>query len=390
MEGSLTLPSHCQLQHRILIESGINPGQLLPTSRDPQANVALPQDPLSRTQFQGHSTPREQQALRSAAASWLHAQPARRVDDIAIQRQVQRIRGTPLLPGALLRFDNNAFVSAALRASSNRLSDERTHLHSVLDHEQSIHQPLTSTNIDEEVRRSLLLGALATQSSASVGFRSMLQHELTDLALVREYARRSQPQRIRSPIIDPQILASMYLHPSSLSNAVAMNPGLAALFTTSASSIHGGMTGELQHSSDSLGVARLPAVLAMRRDVGLGSSQHAMVPISESFPVKLHRLLLTLERNGGRTDIISFLPSGDAFAIHKPAQFENDMMRNHFPRMTRIASFMRQLNLYDFKRMADASTNGTYYHQNFKRDFPFLCHDMKRTKIKGSVKNETS
>lgn len=374
--------------HGILREdSGTNQGQLLPASGDPPVNTVFPPDPYS-IQFRETCTSREQQASQSAA--WLLVQE--RVDDLSVQRQAQHIRRSFLPAGGMPTIENNLLANAALRVSPNGLSDQTTHVHSILRHDEAILDRLTSAtsiSIDEEARRSLLLRALVNQSGASFSFPLMLQRKLADAALLRAYVTHSQPS-IRHPLIDPHILPT-YLDPTSLSSSVTLNPGRGAHFsaaaTASFSSIYGDFMA-LPFSSVSSPGATLPSMQAIGRDGGPRSS-HAMTPISESFPVKLHRLLRTLEHSGGRTDIISFLPNGDAFAIHKPGHFESDMMRNHFPRMTRIASFMRQLNLYDFRRMSDASTNSTYYHPNFKRDFPSLCREMKRTKIKSSVKNET-
>jgi hypothetical protein len=43
----------------------------------------------------------------------------------------------------------------------------------------------------------------------------------------------------------------------------------------------------------------------------------------------------------------------------------------------------RQLNLYNYQRVTEGPDKGSYYHELFARDRPFLCTMMKRTKIKG-------
>jgi hypothetical protein len=129
------------------------------------------------------------------------------------------------------------------------------------------------------------------------------------------------------------------------------------------------------------------APAALLREQGL-SGPEDVTSLSESFPVKLHRLLLDLELQEGGTDIASFVPNGIAFAVHNTSRFEGEVMRKYFPRMNRFASFQRQLNLYDFRRVNDGPARGAYYHPSFNRDFPVLCRAMKRTKIKGQPKNE--
>ncbi|KAI2494332.1 DNA binding protein [Fragilaria crotonensis] len=110
----------------------------------------------------------------------------------------------------------------------------------------------------------------------------------------------------------------------------------------------------------------------------------ASILLSESFPVKLHRLLLDLQLHDGGAAIASFLPDGVAFAFHDVHRFETEVMRKYFPRMNKFASFQRQLNLYDFQRISDGPARGAYCHPSFNRDFPHLCRGMKRTKIKGT------
>ena len=103
---------------------------------------------------------------------------------------------------------------------------------------------------------------------------------------------------------------------------------------------------------------------------------------SEPFPQKLHRMLEDLESLPGGTKVASFLPHGRAFFIHDPDRFVADFMPRYF-RMSRMASFQRQLNLYDFERVGEGKDKGAYYHELFLRGRPILCLQMRRTKIKG-------
>lgn len=105
---------------------------------------------------------------------------------------------------------------------------------------------------------------------------------------------------------------------------------------------------------------------------------------SEQFPQKLHRMLSELAKNEGGIDVASFLPHGRAFVIHNPKKFATEVMPKYF-RMSRFSSFQRQLNLYDFRRIADGVDKGAYYHELFLDRRPALCTQMKRTKIKGQT-----
>ena len=88
----------------------------------------------------------------------------------------------------------------------------------------------------------------------------------------------------------------------------------------------------------------------------------------ETFPRKVHRMLLEVESNG-RQDVCSFVASGTAFRIHKPRAFEEEIMPGYFT-THRVTSFQRQLNTYGFRRHNDGPYRGAYYHPLFLRDRP--------------------
>lgn len=103
-----------------------------------------------------------------------------------------------------------------------------------------------------------------------------------------------------------------------------------------------------------------------------------------AFPFKLHSIL---ENSGtaGQDAIISWLPSGKAFKIHKPKEFADVIMPRYF-NQTKYRSFQRQLYIYGFDRIKDKSSDdyGAYHHDLFIRGVSDLCLDMTRKKIKGT------
>lgn len=106
----------------------------------------------------------------------------------------------------------------------------------------------------------------------------------------------------------------------------------------------------------------------------------------ENFPMILQRLLANLELVPGGTNIISFLPDGLSFVVKNQHVFSKEVLPIYFPKMKSFASFQRQLNLYDFKRVGGVgSDQGAYRHKSFLRDNPSLSSSMRRTKIKGVV-----
>jgi len=103
-----------------------------------------------------------------------------------------------------------------------------------------------------------------------------------------------------------------------------------------------------------------------------------------AFPFKLHSILENAEKSN-QEEIVSWLPSGKAFKIHKPKDFASNIMPSYF-QQTKYRSFQRQLYIYGFDRVKDKSSDdyGAYYHKLFIRGESDLCLDMTRQKIKGT------
>ena len=112
------------------------------------------------------------------------------------------------------------------------------------------------------------------------------------------------------------------------------------------------------------------------------SSASSAASIKISFPRKLHHILDQIERDG-HAHVISWLPHGRAFAIHKPKEFIATVMPHYF-QQTKITSFQRQLNLYGFQRLTRGRDNGGYYHEHFLRGMAFLTKNIARTRVKGT------
>jgi hypothetical protein len=102
--------------------------------------------------------------------------------------------------------------------------------------------------------------------------------------------------------------------------------------------------------------------------------------VIEPFPEKLHRLLTEVEV-AGRSDVISFIATGNAFAIHKPDKFFKEIVPKYF-RQSRLSSFKRQLNLYGFELINTGPARGGYYHEMFIKESPELCRRMRRVAVK--------
>lgn len=93
------------------------------------------------------------------------------------------------------------------------------------------------------------------------------------------------------------------------------------------------------------------------------------------FPYKLHELLTEMQANAHLSSIISWMPSGNAFKLHRPELFEVVLLQKYFPRQTQINSFKRQLLYYGFDNLGD----GIFAHPCFLKDKRHLCGQITHT-----------
>ena len=100
---------------------------------------------------------------------------------------------------------------------------------------------------------------------------------------------------------------------------------------------------------------------------------------NDSFPMKLHRLLLLLESTQ-QTHIARFSDDGRRFLIHDRTKLEKDVLPQFF-RHGNFKSFKRLLYMYGFERTSGGQAGNveeTYWHADFHRDAPDKCQGMLR------------
>jgi len=98
------------------------------------------------------------------------------------------------------------------------------------------------------------------------------------------------------------------------------------------------------------------------------------------FPEKVHYMLEKSSR-AGLSNIFAWKSHGRAFCVNDTKAFANLILPGYFHH-SKWASFLRQLNLYGFKRINRGPDIGSYYHELFLRGFSKLSRDMETTRFK--------
>jgi HSF-type DNA-binding len=106
--------------------------------------------------------------------------------------------------------------------------------------------------------------------------------------------------------------------------------------------------------------------------------KNTLATSNSAFPIKLHETLTQIA-NDGFDHVIGWLSHGRSFKIYRNYEFVEVVLPQYFV-MTKKSSFLRQLNLYGFRRISD----GSYYHERFLRGMKFLCYPMQRQKVNGN------
>lgn len=92
-----------------------------------------------------------------------------------------------------------------------------------------------------------------------------------------------------------------------------------------------------------------------------------------SFPSKLHAILSNEQIN----DVVSWMPHGRSWRVHKPKVFESNVIPMFFHRC-KYSSFIRQVNGWGFCRITQGRDRNSYWNKSFLRGRPNLCENMHR------------
>ena len=105
-----------------------------------------------------------------------------------------------------------------------------------------------------------------------------------------------------------------------------------------------------------------------------------------SFPAKLYELVEGHSRSAQSEEdlVVSWCEGGLAFIVRDLTRFCEEVLPQHFCH-NKWASFIRQLNLYGFRRITQGSSSGAYWHKHFQRGQPQLLRGITRARRTGTA-----
>jgi hypothetical protein len=96
-----------------------------------------------------------------------------------------------------------------------------------------------------------------------------------------------------------------------------------------------------------------------------GTTQTKTTSQEKSVPKFLRKVYYMLENNQ-HSEHVSWSNDGKALVVKKPTEFANEVLPCYF-KHNNLASFVRQLNMYHFKKNKNYQYDHTYCHEMFQR-----------------------
>jgi hypothetical protein len=101
------------------------------------------------------------------------------------------------------------------------------------------------------------------------------------------------------------------------------------------------------------------------------------------FCVQLHEMLTDCEKEGHER-IISWLPCGKGFKVHKTEEFVKTILPTYF-NQSKYKSFTRQLYIYGFRMVRMGHTKGAFFHYKFTKDDKSVSLSIGRHKLNATT-----
>mmetsp|Transcript_1731 Transcript_1731/g.3499 ORF Transcript_1731/g.3499 Transcript_1731/m.3499 type:complete len:525 (+) Transcript_1731:215-1789(+) len=103
----------------------------------------------------------------------------------------------------------------------------------------------------------------------------------------------------------------------------------------------------------------------------------SMLKKQQSFPMKLHKILACKDYD----HVVTWLPHGRAWKVLNDDMLVDQVLGRFFNHKSR-ASFLRQVNNWNFKRILTGPDEGAYYNEKFLRGLPHVSFLMKQSQAR--------
>ncbi|CAD8090545.1 unnamed protein product [Paramecium sonneborni] len=101
------------------------------------------------------------------------------------------------------------------------------------------------------------------------------------------------------------------------------------------------------------------------------------------------QLIINNFQNPENQDIIDFTDKGNAFVVKDQTKLSNDILPTHFKHHN-FSSFIRQLNMYGFKKIRNVNNQNEFSHYYFRRNMEHLLINIARRNGGVKAKKEKS
>lgn len=101
--------------------------------------------------------------------------------------------------------------------------------------------------------------------------------------------------------------------------------------------------------------------------------RNSATPIASSFLQKTFEML----SDDSLSDTISWTPSGESFELRNLTEFSEQVLPKYF-KHNNLASFVRQLNMYDFHKQRKGGSSQVFSHPLFMKGRPELLKSINR------------
>eukprot|EP00980_Cylindrotheca_fusiformis_P025774 scaffold14589_cov106-Cylindrotheca_fusiformis.AAC.3 len=130
-----------------------------------------------------------------------------------------------------------------------------------------------------------------------------------------------------------------------------------------------------------------PAIFLLPNDATAGGSIKNPKRLRGTILEDIRRMLEETEKNETERSIVSWMPHGKAFRVHKKDEFSDVIMPRYF-KTSKLTHLSDTLRIWGFCRLKEKGPDrGAYYHVHFVRDDPSLTRHLSRQQMRAAMAN---